>query len=71
MLTDERYKQLIKDYGLQDCSTILNALKQCAMDSAIAERKECAMIAEKYEPDEKLDSVSYASIEILSRCTIK
>jgi len=32
------------------------------------EREECAKIAEKYEPDEKLDYVTYASREIRLRC---
>ena len=37
-------------------------------DTLRLEREECAKIAEKYEPDEKLDYVTYASREIRLRC---
>jgi len=37
-------------------------------DALKLEREECAKIAEKYEPDEKLDYVTYASREIRLRC---
>lgn len=38
MLTDERYRQLMKDVGLPNSISLLQALKQCAMEAALIER---------------------------------
>lgn len=38
MLTDERYKQLMNDVGLPNSRSLLQALKQCAMEAALSER---------------------------------
>lgn len=45
MLTDDRYKELMTDVGMPNSRSLLQALRQCAMESAIAERKACAYIA--------------------------
>ena len=46
----------------------LEARVKVLEDALKLEREECAKIAEKYEPDEKLDYVTYASREIRLRC---
>lgn len=38
MLSDERYKQLMVDVGLPNSRSLLQALKQCAMEAALSER---------------------------------
>ena len=53
--------------GLPNSRSLLQALRQCAMEAALDEREECAKVAEKFEPDERLDDVSYASREIRRR----
>lgn len=45
MLTDARYKELMIGVGMPNSRSLLQALRQCAMESAIAERKACAYIA--------------------------
>jgi hypothetical protein len=46
---------------------VAQALKQLIVEATLREREACAKIAESFEPDEKLDGVSYASREIRSR----
>lgn len=65
MLTDERCKQLMESCGLTNSRSLMFALRQCDMEATLTERKACAKIAERYEPDEKLDGVGYASLEIM------
>jgi len=67
MVSDERYKQLMKNVGMPDSISLLQALQQCAMEATLAEREACALIAEKYEPDEKQDYITYASRDIRNR----
>jgi hypothetical protein len=67
MISEERCKELMSDAGMPNSRSLLQALQQCAMEAALAEREECAKIAEKYEPDEKPDYVTYASRDIRSR----
>jgi len=38
MLTDERYKQLMEGVGLPNSRSLLQALKQCAMEAVLSER---------------------------------
>ena len=42
MITDERYKQLMGNVGMPNSRSLLQALRQCAMESALEERQACA-----------------------------
>lgn len=64
MLTEKRYKQLMEDVGLPNSNSLLRTLKQCAMEATLIERERCAKIAERYEPDEKQEYITYASRDI-------
>jgi erythromycin esterase-like protein len=59
MLTDERYKQLMAQVGMPDSRSLLQALKQAAMESAIKEREECARLIEPSNPQH--DWTEYAA----------
>jgi len=52
MLSDERYKKLMEDVGLPNSKSLLQALKQCAMEAVLNERAVLAkaMPAHKQEP---------------------
>ena len=69
MLSDNRYKQLMKQVGMPNSRSLLQVLEQVATEAALLEREECAKIAERYEPDEKQDYVLYASSDIRSHKT--
>lgn len=58
MLTDERYKQLMEDVGLPNSRSLLQALKQCAMEAALSER---AVLA-KAMPIPKQEPLGYVVI---------
>ena len=47
MITDDRYKQIMSDLGLQNSLSLMLALKQIAMESALNERERCVAICEK------------------------
>jgi len=47
MITEERYKQLMQDVGMPNSRSLLQALRQCAMEAALAEREECAKVCEE------------------------
>ena len=66
-MTDERYKQLMNDVGLPNSRSLLQALRQTVMEATLEEREACAEVAERYEPDEKTDGVTYASSDIRNR----
>ena len=74
-MTDERYKQLMEQVGIPNSRSLLGALQQVAnevaQETAAAEREACAKIVERYEPDEKLDYVDYASNDIRSRSNVE
>jgi hypothetical protein len=38
-MTDERYKKLMADVGMPNSISLLQALKQCAMEATLAERE--------------------------------
>lgn len=61
-ITDERLKQLMESVS----NSLMQALRQCDKEARLSEREKCAKIAERYEPDEKLDRVAYASRDIRS-----
>ena len=67
MLSEERIKKLMKEVGLPNSRSLMIALYQAANEGAFIERERCAKIAEKYEPDEKLENINYASCEIRNR----
>ena len=67
MLTEKRYKELMQEVGTPSGMHLLRVLRKCAREAALAEREACAKIAERFEPDEKLDYVSYPSREIRGR----
>ncbi len=46
MLTDERYKQLMADVGMPNSISLLQALKQAAMEATLKEREACATLCE-------------------------
>ncbi len=48
MLSDERYKKLMEDVGLPNSKSLLQALKQCAMEAVLNER---AVLAKVQVPD--------------------
>jgi hypothetical protein len=64
MLTDERYKQLMEGVGLPNSCSLLQALKQCAMEAALAEREACAKLCDERDCSE--DAFQLAN-EIRSR----
>lgn len=47
MISDDRYKQLMIILGMPRSQSLLQALKQVAMESALDERERCAKICEK------------------------
>lgn len=50
-MKDERYKQLMNDVGLPNSRSLLQALKQCAMESALEEREACAALIMPSNPE--------------------
>ncbi len=52
MLSDERYQQLMENVGMPDSNSLLQALRQAAMEATLAEREacvvECARLKELY-----------------------
>ena len=58
MLTDERYKQLMEKVGMPNSTSLLQALRQAAMEGALYEREECAKLLDPQNP--KSDWTDYA-----------
>lgn len=60
-MNDERYKQLMESVGLPNSKSLLQALKQAAMESALEERKACAKLIMPTNPED--DWTEYARIK--------
>jgi len=47
MITDTRCKELMNDVGMPDSISLMQALKQAAMESTLTERERCVRVCEK------------------------
>ena len=77
MLTDERYKQLMEDVGLPNSRSLLQALKQCAMEAALSERAvlvkagEQAAVGFVYRDEDAKGCKIKACLDILGETKVK
>jgi hypothetical protein len=67
MLTDERYKQLMESVGMPNSRSMLQALQQCAMEAALAEREECAKLCDNNACDYTREGAEVCAAEIRAR----
>lgn len=67
MLTDERYKQLMEDVGMPNSRSLLQALKQAAMEAALKERQACAALCDNNSCDYTREGAEVCAAEIRAR----
>lgn len=67
MLTDGRYKQLMESVGRPNSRSLLQALQQCAMEAALAEREACAKLCDNNACDYTREGAEVCAAEIRAR----
>jgi len=67
MLTNERYKQLMEHIGAPNSRSLLQALKQVAMEATLKEREACAAICDKNACDYTKEGAEVCAAEIRAR----
>ena len=67
MLTDERYKQIMIGCGMPNSRSVLQALQQCAMEAALAEREACAKLCDNNACDYTREGAEVCAAEIRAR----
>lgn len=67
MLTDERYKQLMESVGMPNRRSLLHALQQCAIESALVEREACAKLCDNNACDYTREGAEVCTAEIRAR----
>ena len=67
MLSDKRYKELMQSVGMPDSRNLLQALQQCAMESALIEREACAKLCDNNACDYTREGAEVCAAEIRAR----
>jgi len=67
MITDERYQQLMSSIGMSNSISLLQVLKQCAMEATLIEREACAKLCDNNACDYTREGAEVCAAEIRAR----
>lgn len=67
MITDERYQQLMSSIGMSNSISLLQVLKQCAMEATLIEREACSKLCDNNACDYTREGAEVCAAEIRAR----
>lgn len=71
-MKDERYKQIMNDFGMPNSQSLLSVLQQVANESgqecASEERENCALLCDKYASSYRAMKNNEEDITVLKEC---